>query len=66
MKKAYKISELISELNQMKEIKGDLEVFVADEDNVCFYGISKLFVITSASDSKSYLSLLAGGDILKI
>ena len=61
-----KISQLIKELENWKKSQGDLEVFMTNEEESVFDGVSKAFVILSARNDNKYLALLRNEDCLRI
>lgn len=64
--KSLKISQLVTELVKWEKELGDVEVFVVNPEKAQFDGVTQLFVIKTVKNDVSYLSILAGGDILKI
>ena len=48
-----------------KEI-GDAEVFVVNDEEMCFDGICRSFIVKSVRDNKGFAVLLKGEDIIKI
>ena len=64
--KTLLISELITELMALKKEIGDAEVFVVNDEEMCFDGICRSFIVKSVRDNKGFAVLLKGEDIIKI
>ena len=63
MNKSLTVEQLIEKLHTLD---ARLEVFVANEEQAYFEGVTSMAEIMSAKDGKKYVILVAKGDILKI
>ena len=65
-KQTMKISQLIAELEILKEGNGDCEVFMANEHDSCFDGLGVVSIIIEASSDTKTAILIRNKAVLKI